>query len=720
MTGKVVVWLILGAVLLESPARAQGPQKPLTIETSSMQPSLVLGRPMLTWWDVKIQSNALLVGRFKFVIKSDQVVLGVAQSDELTLNGPEQRIRVLLPAIDSLFALDQLQVDISFQGKNFSGNLGEQILRVPFATKAVFIGLTVESSKVRKNSPRRDKLMDQLRFENVVPESLSYRNAELDREFIKTVYASIDPNDLPIDPLSYCSYDVVLVTGDEFQNLRKPQLEALLLWTRAGGSLYLEPEGVLEPHHLDFLRNLAADDPQGILFQLDSRGRFDPEVAVARPAAVTLTTGIGRAVIRMHGAEEIDPSDVSWRTATRALWKARQYPVEISVPPDEPAMNRNKRWAPQQFSTTDPNWLAKMLTSRSRLSQADLTKRLMPEGVRMVPVSLLAAILLVFVLLVGPGDYFVLGWLRMRKLTWLTFPLTSLGITALTVSLSNSYMSTAETRRAVVIKDLDAAGKVVRSNRFELLYIASSRWVATAVEKGLFAPLKSGKESPTPGTLVDDSDLTSTLTHFEGRIASHYSAIQNVAKWTPQVNRIFTIPDSSEKPEVEWDDFNLPSSSAETIRQHQVPPQLVERVQKAFGSDAMVACFTGVDGWASDRTPGWFPPGSLDQANIYLNRRYGDLMGRAGMQELFNARVAGESSFFVWLFAASVSVPGVGISTPHPGTFALISQTAPKGSGICDDLMWLDSTEPSNWLLVVVIPGNQETIVYRKLMRFTD
>ena len=46
----------------------------------------------------------------------------------------------------------------------------------------------------------------------------------------------------------------------------------------------------------------------------------------------------------------------------------------------------------------------------------------MPEGVRMVPVSVLASILLGFVLWIGPGEYFLLGWLKLRKLTWVTFP----------------------------------------------------------------------------------------------------------------------------------------------------------------------------------------------------------------------------------------------------------------------------------------------------------
>jgi len=711
----------------------QAEEKPLAIETSKMQPSLVLGRPMLTWWDVKIQTSGLMVGKFKFVIKHDRELLATMETEELTLNGPEQRIRVTLPTIDSLSPIDQLQVDISFRGKHYSGNLGEQILHVPFAKKKVFIGLAAESSTVRKGAPKREKLMDRLRFENVVPLSKAYRSAEMDRDYIKTVYASVDPADLPSEPLAYCGYDIVIAAGDEFRSLRKPQLEALLSWIKSGGSLYLEPNGVLEPYHLDFLRNLVADDRRGIVMQADQAGKLTKDFAATRGPGFSVTCGLGHAAIGVSDPvgvsdpdRESNDADDDWIRLLRPLWNSRFEPIETPTEPQPYYMNTGMNPAQAQSSTvnTNPQNLARALPNPCRLVQTELLERLMPEGVRMVPLSLLALILFVFVVLIGPGDYYILGWLRLRKLTWITFPLTTLCITMLTVSLSNSYMSSAETRRAVSIRDLGPGGEIVRTNRFELLYIAASRWVTTDVEKGFFASLRTGGTSmnPNTGMVERDTEDVSSI-RIAGRIPTEFAVAQNVSKWTPQVNRIFSIPGTSDKPGVDWNNFNLPEMYADMLRKHVVPPKLVDQVHRDFGRDALVACFTGQGGWANDPSDGWLSKRTPQSDQLNPMNRWGRGRGwgwdsSSSIPEIQNAKGQNKPDFFLWLYRMSVGFPGTGIIAPTSGIFALVHETAPTGSSNCQDLPLLDSSDPGAWLLVIIVPGNQETIVYRKPMRF--
>ena len=709
---------IVVLLMLAAPVSAQ--QLPLTIESSSMQPSLVLGRPMLTWWTVKIQSSGLVTGKFKFVIKNDRELLATTETEELTLNGPEQRIRVMLPTIDSLFLIDQLQVDISFHGKTASGSLGQHVLHVPFVKKRVFIGLSAESSLIRKNSAQREKLIDGLRFENVVPESKANRSAEDDREYLKTIFASIDPSDLPSEPLAYCSYDIVIAAGDEFRNLRKPQLEALLAWIKSGGSLYVEPHGVLEPYHVEFLRNLVADDHNPIVFHLDQAGKLVNDFIPRDRPGVSVECGLGHSAIRLSDSlPEIDAANEAWRAIARPLWNSRLQPIEVTR---DPEMLRRNGIAQQIIGTnTDSFSLAQTLSTRSRLSQKELLERLMPEGVRMVPLSYLALILTVFVILIGPFDYLVLGWLRMRKLTWLTFPMTTFCITGLTVCLSNSYMSTAETRRAIVIRDLGPGGDVVRTNRIELLYIASSRQVMTPIEKAFFAPLKAGYTSTDPGVPTIDSravEFDVTSTQIQGRIPTEYEVTQNLTKWTPQMNRIFSIPGTSEKPNVDWHAFQLRASDAFMFHKHVVPLGLTERVHESFGPRAIVACFTGNAGWAANQSTEWqsrqVPPAtSLNARTYYLGSNALD-----HIPEIRSAREVGMPDFFIWLYAMSVGFPGSGIYSPTSGMYALINHTAPTGSASCHDLTLLDSSDPNAWLLVIIVPGKDDSIVYRKLMRF--
>ena len=69
-------------------------------------------------------------------------------------------------------------------------------------------------------------MLRRLTFESLSP-------ADLD-EKVKTVFAALEPQDLPQEPLAYCAYDLVVLFGPEFRALKKPHLEALTTWVRAG------------------------------------------------------------------------------------------------------------------------------------------------------------------------------------------------------------------------------------------------------------------------------------------------------------------------------------------------------------------------------------------------------------------------------------------------------------------------------------------------------
>lgn len=733
ITFTAIYWLVmlLGASALGSGVFAQ--QKPISIESSSMQPSVVVGRPILTWWDVKIPGSGLMVGKFRFQIHSEGYQFATLETEELTLNGPEQRIRVLLPTIDCPDLIDRLYVDVSFQGSKFSGELGQHILRVPFATKCVFIALVGESRITRRRSPQRDNLLEQIKFENLVPKVSGVLVENDASDHVQTIFASIDPVDFPSEPLAYCGYDLVILMKDEFRNLRKPQLDGLLAWVQAGGSLYLEPNGVLEAYHLEFLRSLTRDDPEGLVFQLDSAGKVPPETVPPDRVAIAIKCGLGDVVVRTEDPEQpVNLSPIAWRSIAGPLWKWRTNPVARPTVFGQMVGNDGQ---PVQVSrpNSDPWGLSMAMLTRHTLNSSELLDRLMPDGVRMVPLSLLALILLVFVLMIGPGDYFVLGWLRARKLTWLTFPLTTLGVTALTVLISNSYMSTSETRRALILHDLGPRGDIVRSNRFELLFMASTHQEATETEKSLLTPLKTdstfGINGGTPpgftyitqngqlvvkpagmrgGSVNTATRPSSTLT--QGRIPTQSTTLQDLSKWTPQLNRITSLSNLATAPQIDWTEFDLKAADSQTIAAHAVPPVLLERVHARFGKDALVSCFTGADGWASDRAMGWRSTRSIPAPELHT---FYPLQAQSNGYSQSMLQLIYEADLLRWIYQASV-LP------PNPGILSLTRQTSPKGGAACDDLPLLDATDPRAWLLVVIVPGDNEYVAYRKLMRFVD
>lgn len=340
----------------------------------------------------------------------------------------------------------------------------------------------------------------------------------------------------------------------------------------------------------------------------------------------------------------------------------------------------------------------------------------------MVPVWLLALILTTYVALIGPGDYYFLGWLRSRKMTWLTFPATTLVVAVVTIWLSNMYMSTSEARRGIMLTDLDKGGQVVRTNRVQLTYIASSRWVPTTIEKGYLAPLKAVTYKLNPGTNQFDDDSPDIRMTTEGRIPTEYRVTQFVPKWTPQINRIFSIPAEPDSPKVDWIEWDLDKSKRDQILKHSLPANLMETTRKNFGQGAMVACFAGVGGWAFDQSPGWYSNQSQPQSvgNIYPGTR-SNYSSEMLVPELRDCKGAGAPEFFLWIYGSSVAFAGNAYtkSAPASNLFAITNQTAPKGSSNCDDLPLLDVTDPDAWLLTVLVPNVDDLIVYRKRMRFT-
>jgi hypothetical protein len=219
-----------------------------------------------------------------------------------------------------------------------------------------------------------------------------------------------------------------------------------------------------------------------------------------------------------------------------------------------------------------------------------------------------------------------------------------------------------------------------------------------------------------PQGVGGDGQIRAVATQVEGRIPTQFTATQELAKWTPQINRVMSIPGSAASPEIDWGEFDLKMSDLRTIREHVVPPQLLSRVKATFGPKAIVACFSGTEGWASDRSPGWRSarPESVRSSqdyNAFINSGTMNI-NAYGADNIAKSAIF-EGNLFCWIYRASVV-------SSDPGVFALTKQTAPKGGMRCDDLPLLDSSDPTAWLIAIIVPEKEDFVVYRKLMRFLD
>ena len=703
----IVLWM-----LSIGPAFAQGGA--MEIDPSIMQPPVQMGRPIPSWWDVKIKGSALVEGRFEFQLKNDTKLLATVTTEELALTGPQQRIRVLLPPVNDPDGVDQLWLDIKFHGRRFNQNLGSHPLRVALARKRTFMVLTAVSRVAPRRSAERDRVIRRLAFESMA--------ANLD-ESANTVLTPLEPVDLPQEPMAYCAYEMAILFGDEFRLLKKPQLDALAAWVRAGGSLYLEPTGVLEQYHVDFLRNLTAFGPGDLVIQPDSNGRLTPGSIWNDERLIPLTNGLGRIVLRVDDEQPEQLMETpAWREAAAFLW--RLHSDQIQTLGSQPAADistllQNVPETPNPYGGMSANRLSLKLPS----STSELVNWLMPEGVRMVPLWVLGLILCTFVVWIGPVDYFGLGWLKARKFTWLTFPLATILVTGLTVWITNRYMSTAETRRGLVIRDVGDDGAIVRTNRFELLFIASTRPVTTDVRKGVFSAMNTGQSlddpyqprmnpgmprryGPTGGDVVARPPA-----RLQGRIPTEFTATQDMAKWTPQLNRMFWIPGPAANDEtaVDWQALMEGVSLPEMFNSRTIADGLGSRVKQQFGPQALVAVLGSQGRWVYSQHAGWHLLNSNQFAgHVRDGISYYPAQGGQYTQAL-PQELNGQPELFRWLYQYSAGVPY--------GLFSLTSQVGPAGSEDLDDLPILDTSDPNLALLIVVVPRGDDYIVYRKLLR---
>ena len=299
-------------------------------------------------------------------------------------------------------------------------------------------------------------------------------------------------------------------------------------------------------------------------------------------------------------------------------------------------------------------------------------------------------------------------------------------------------MTAGETRQSIEICDLGWHGELIRTNRFELLFVASTHSVLTEVEKGVFVPLRTNQRQQAninlsvPNTFGypgmggvgtdEDAQIRPMPNQAQGRIPTQFVAKQNLVKWTPQINRIMSIPGSASVPQIDWTQFELGKNEMLFLESHVIPPEFVRRIQAQFGPEALVACFMS-HRWAADGSPKWrsereanMPDNRwlIEQKILQLQQANGPNQMQAGNSPRpVDVWLRYQPDLFRWIHQAS-------IPSAELGPFALARQTTPKGGRRGDDLVLLDPSDPNTWLLAIVVPKNDGWILYRKRMRFQD
>ena len=663
----------------------------LSIEFNRRYQDLRSGSPLSIDWTLQWSGERLPRGHLDVHIVQGRRIRGRLLSDrEIVLTDVGTRFRTLLPPFntdnDPSSPLDIRAFFISDTGVF---PLGERSLRVAGPLRRSFVVAFCEPWQ-QANSPEELLLTSSLNAEALI-QSPFKRSSGLPRQRLVATYpARIYPTDVPTDPLWLCEYNILVVLPDGLRALRRNQLTAISQWVDAGGNLCLFLDGPLSSPQAEFVNGLVRSTRQSPRPALDTDSM--PQLT-SNPTR--LHKGLGRLVVHQDSpftAEFQDSPD--WQTSVSFLWNQLH---ELSPSTPRPIAGPQTVAIPSQERMPQVTGLNNEIKWQLN-SVGTLVKRLTPDDFEVVPMWLLGLLLLGYVIVIGPVDYFVLGWLKLRKWTWFVFPLMTVAFTVLIVGVSHKYMGTTGNARSVVFRDIGDNSTLARENRFELHLAGTHTDLTTSIQHGLFTPIDHRRflsNTPYDPTIQSHLDLgVAEPTEYIGSIPTGFTAVQDLPQWSPQVNRIFRIAPSDPLPQFDWETIEPEalSNASEKARN-----AFRDTVHRAFGPRSGAILFHG-----------------NHTARHLWNSRVPLFDGRSQSRLAPPQRLNVSGSNF------SDSGKNVGFLEgscvrPTVGIFRAVSRVAPHGGDNFEDLPLLDPTDPGQWLLVIAVAEGQSLVLYRHL-----
>jgi hypothetical protein len=306
----------------------------------------------------------------------------------------------------------------------------------------------------------------------------------------------------------------------------------------------------VEDHHVDFLNGLARSAGGGAEFAAGPNGTVARSGPLAAAGIAMLHAGLGRAVVVTRPFDpDRDAGSPEWRRAVAFLWKVREGQIasvsKTGKWQQKPEVSRPARHDPTYREYDRASGGAVRFHLMPIQVGTELLKSLIPRTVKLVPFGLVVFILVLFVLAIGPLDYFILGKLKRRSLTWVVFPAVSIFFAVFTVYLSNLYMGRSDHRNSITFVDLGSRGKVLRRSTYEVVFAAGNKTTVAEISGGLFAALdhkgfgEAGEFYRYYGRPARETDVPVPL--VQGRMPSRYFVRQEIRQWTPQLNRFFSL-----------------------------------------------------------------------------------------------------------------------------------------------------------------------------------
>ncbi|MBI4585844.1 MAG: hypothetical protein HY717_17685 [Planctomycetes bacterium] len=366
--------------------------------------------------------------------------------------------------------------------------------------------------------------------------------------------------------------------------------------------------------------------------------------------------GLGRVVLVWKAPQPEDLDHESWWEAAAFLWKYSRIHV--------PSISKQGRWR----DSAERKWLE--TSSDLDRAREKLLGYFLPSGLRVLPFSLLFFLLLIFFAAAGPVDYFLLGLLKKRRLTWIYQPSLCAGFALFLVWLANIYHGNPGSQKSMAIVDHCSRGRVLRESLYAFHISGFHEELETTKAGALFAPVSAWELDPFPerGSPFFASEFSGgeDLPSIEGKFPGRYRIRRKILKWNPCASHSFAIGRESKLSplKIRWDAVG--PDQFRTLEGR-------ERLKKFLFGEANFS-------------------GRIDL--LHGSEHYGICRSDPAIPMEFILRAS---------------------SRKRQGIFYLASQLSPAGGDGFDDLAIHDAGDPRQWLLVAASAVEDGFVVHRRL-----
>jgi len=341
----------------------------------------------------------------------------------------------------------------------------------------------------------------------------------------------------------------------------------------------------------------------------------------------------------------------AWAASAAFLWKVRHEWEEVIA--------HTGTWGRREVDSEAAAGRPSRIWNRANRSvlrlEDDLTQLLWPEHIQVVPIRIILAVFILFILMIGPGEWFLLGWLRARRFTWLVFPALAILCTWMMAWISRLYLGSNDVRQRLEIVDVGQGGATLRHSTFELLFTGSTRLVEDEVHDALRSALPEASDSRTSSREHGQVRMAD----YHGSLPGHYTLTQTIAQWSPALLREASLSPIALPWRLDLDAIQQPSD---------VGP-FAQKWLAAEGADhaavVLIRPHRGTDQWG-DR----------------------ELLRTLAFEDNLTM---GEADMF-----SKINTHG------KEGRFALFSRMSPAGGALYDDLPFLDSSDPDEFAVIVL------------------